>query len=435
MNQVPKGFERFMWDDFVVSTKPAKKEVKQVEHDGMMLWRKPTPIESQINLKAIQEAFDASEQQLVDDINKLKNKMVHDAVMGIIELDPADYHTLTVQPAKKDLAAFRTELQNIYDKGRELVIGELAEQGAHEYDDEFDISDEDDATLDEITAVTASKIASDVQSRIIGIATTLVVLGIVGSLLKDKILAAIAKLSDAYVNNAAATASHVSLNMGRDASGEANAGIIKEVYYSSVLDRNTCIPCQDTDGQTAENEADLTPCPNPDCEGLGKCRCIHVFVFDTEKKFNPNHDETGRFSSGDNGGPSTSAERSALAKATYNPVTKEKRRTATKYEVEVAKAVGGKFSGDNKPFDVITPTHGIEVKTIFPNKRKPYITMHPESLARKKAAARKEKLKTATIVIDSRTSKPQYYFRAGLGNFSLSTMEAVTAKELRSKLT
>lgn len=136
---------------------------------------------------------------------------------------------------------------------------------------------------------------------------------------------------------------------------------------------------------------------------------------------------------GGSGGESASR-RSQLAKATHIPVTKEKRRQATKSEAKVAELVGGVFSGDNQPFDVTTPTHGIEVKTIFPGSKTPHITMHPESLARKLAAAKKNKLKPATIVIDQRHSQAQFYFKKGVGGFRLSAMEKLDPAELRSRL-
>lgn len=256
---------------------------KSVDYNGMMLWRDPTAIESLINLKAIGDAFDSSEEKLKADIEALKNKLVADAVAGIIQLDPADYHTLVLEPDPKDLAKFRDDLQAIYDKGRALVVDELEQQGATDVDTEFDIDPEDDQSLDNVAAATTSKLTNDVQSRVIGIAATLVALGIAGSLLKDKIFQALSKLSDAYIGAGAATASHVSLNIGRDATAHHNASIIKEVYYSSVLDQNTCVPCQDADGTTAETEADLPDAPNPDCEGWGRCRCIHVFVYDGEQ--------------------------------------------------------------------------------------------------------------------------------------------------------
>lgn len=802
LNSIPKGYERFLWDDFVIEKKSVHvyihKEHKQVDHNGMILWRQPNTIESQINLKAIEDAFNASEQQLASEIEKLKDKLTKDAVAGIIQLDPSDYHTLIVNPAKKDLAKFRAELQTIYDKGRALVVDELEQQGALDADNEFDIED-DDETLDEIAAVTASRLANDVQSRVAGIAATLIALGIAGALLKDRILEAISKLSDAYVGAAASLAGHVALNLGRDAAGEFNAGIVKEVYYSSVLDQNTCIPCQDADGETSENESNLPSAPNPECEGRGRCRCIHVFVFNTEKKGgagsgnfghagrpgliggssrsgsatskipekilfhgtsreaidkilmngliagagrggdawliqnNPfayqayhlgdrdvaiymspdkehaeqyaelaseitdsdpvllkiripkeeaskleedDQDELGlrfcckippewiegaavlnnntwvpydvekmaeqmmggskkestddrvvyvviltkpqtkggvgsgnfghegrpglvggsapdsgaqsapsidptalvvyhgtkddllksikekglipggggqtfrtsesRYYVGDRAvsvfmskskkealeyakhaafvhneyyefpvkplllkiaipkdfqsqiitendnpdivrintvvppewitpvdsdlkakndfvyavilfddeedkggagsgnfahsgrpglvGGSSRSSRSERAKASYVPVTKAKRRSATKYENDVAKLVGGTLYGNNKPFDVQTDEYGLEIKTIFPGAKNPKITMHPESLARKVKEARVRKLKPATIVIDTRPSRAEFYFKPGVGSFRLSSMEKVEPQQLRGKL-
>lgn len=127
-------------------------------------------------------------------------------------------------------------------------------------------------------------------------------------------------------------------------------------------------------------------------------------------------------------------DKSTRAKQSYTPITRTMRQQAAESEVIVADLVGGALSGDNSAFDVTTLTHGIEVKTIFPGKKNPYITMHPDSRRRKIATAMKEKLKTATIVIDTRETPRQFYFREGVGNFSLSTMTKVKPSQLKEML-
>ena len=127
---------------------------------------------------------------------------------------------------------------------------------------------------------------------------------------------------------------------------------------------------------------------------------------------------------------STRAER---AKATHKPATREKQLEAAKYEKKVAHAIGGKDLDDHEPFDVLLPRHAVEVKTILDGTH-PKITMHPESLARKEKYVRKNKVRGHTVVIDARNrSKPEYYYRRGMGSFRLSGMEKVSLSELRGK--
>lgn len=624
LETIPKGYERFLWEDFTIT--PNVKQVDIVihseekqtyDHDGMQLWRQPTAIEMQIDLKAIKQAFDDGEQTLTDQIETLRKKLIDDAVNGIIKLEPAEYHTLVVDASKADKKKLRDELQQIYDKGRQLVVNELEDQGAEDVDNLFDVPDEDEESLDTIGEVTAARVSNDVQSRVIGIAANLAALGVLGLALKKRLAQALEGASTAYVGSAAATADHAALGLGRAATAEANANIIKEVYYSSVLDEGTCIPCQDADGKTGANDSEIPQAPNPDCEGRGRCRCIHVYVLNTEQtkggEGSGNFDHEGRpgmvggsapsggaaeitidpeiarrlslvsnlnesvvyhgtteqalnrikidglepVFAGQNfpqdmyigdrkasvyltnspdtaayyarqaktkikekfgvdskpviikfvvprerfsqfiadrhdpssvyttktippqwiqsywvakaraiaiygvllvdgideqkggsgsgnyghrgrpglvGGSSESVARSARAKRSYNPVTKAKRAIATKHESKIAELIGGEFTGDNRPFDVTTDTHGIEVKTVLPGVRNAKITMHPESLARKEKEARSKGYKTATVVIDARQDRAQYYFRNGLGSFRLSSMEKISPNDLAEKL-
>ncbi|CAK0774019.1 hypothetical protein CCP3SC15_4920001 [Gammaproteobacteria bacterium] len=125
--------------------------------------------------------------------------------------------------------------------------------------------------------------------------------------------------------------------------------------------------------------------------------------------------------------------RQERAKLHHKPATLEKQRIAEAQEPKVAKAVSGTQTDDNDPVDVIKSGHGIEVKSIVEGKN-PKITMHPESLARKKKFARKNKAKLHTVVIDMREGKPVVYYRKGVGSFRLTSMEKlVSFAELKGK--
>jgi 2'-5' RNA ligase/GNAT superfamily N-acetyltransferase len=287
----------------------------KVEHDGMLLWRKPTAVELQIDLKAIQDEFDAGEARLREQLDRLRRKLLTDAAAGIIKLEPADYHTLTVNPAARDITALAAELQRIYEHGRNLVLEELRDQGAGEYD-EADVDTVDELyqleyedELAQLSEVTASRMANDVQSRVAAIAAGLIALGIAAGTAEfiSRLTADVADLSTSFVDANAAMADHVALNTGRESAAATNSNIIREVYYSSVLDQNTCEFCQADDGETGPTSADITQVPNPDCLGRGRCRCIHVYVYESEApkgttKFNPYHDERGRFTTGPSAG-------------------------------------------------------------------------------------------------------------------------------------
>ncbi len=125
------------------------------------------------------------------------------------------------------------------------------------------------------------------------------------------------------------------------------------------------------------------------------------------------------------------AERSAKSKASHIPATKERQLKAAKYEESVAKLISGKNLDDHEPFDVIKGQHAVEVKSILPGAKNPKVTMHPDSLLRKEQFLKQSKMTGHTVVIDARTNKPVYYYKAHVGSFRLSSMQQVKASELK----
>jgi hypothetical protein len=141
-----------------------------------------------------------------------------------------------------------------------------------------------------------------------------------------------------------------------------------------------------------------------------------------------------------------------LAKLTHKPSTAQVRAVAIRNEVDLRdnlRIAGIKDvyqEGDNAPFDVWVgadpekwysgaskkkPTHVIEVKTIVRGKNNK-ITMHTESLARKKKEARKfgkKNTQVHTVVFDERNGK--YYYKEGVGSFRLNSMKEVTIDDLQ----
>lgn len=257
-------------------------EKKSIEWEGLTLHREPTELEKRINLKAISEAFVQGEQQLVNQLLVLRDRLIADAGKGIIKLSPADYHTLVLDPPKRATEDLKETLEEIYSRGRKLVLDELRAQGAQDLGDIGDPSDDDLEFLSDLGDVTVSRVANDVQSRAIGGAASLVVLGVAGSVLLSRLTDNLQAGSVSYINSAAAEADHAALGLGRDAEGSNRSDVIKEAYYSAILDESVCGPCEEADGETGDPN-DITPTPNPECEGSARCRCVTVFVFGGEQ--------------------------------------------------------------------------------------------------------------------------------------------------------
>ena len=125
------------------------------------------------------------------------------------------------------------------------------------------------------------------------------------------------------------------------------------------------------------------------------------------------------------------SDRAERAKASYNPATVGKQRTADANEIKLANGVKGKRTTDNEAFDVICGKSAIELKTIVGGKNNK-ITMHPESLKRKLDKAKAEGLRPFTVVFDARNDI--VYYKQGIGSFRLVNMQTTTIEKLKEIL-
>lgn len=308
-------------------------EKKSVQWEGLTLSREPKEHEK-IAVKGIANAQESAKESIGSVLLTLRKELIEDGLKGIKKLKPATYHELTLQASSESRSDLRDRLIKVHRQGRQLVGRELERQqgkawlaegswqhpvdfdavhqrngfGPHNakcvgYECNCDIKHEPDCklrtksrtcscefkeavpedefdALDEITDLTNSRIANDVQSRIIAAATRFRLLGLSG----EKLLAAVQNEITAgtvtYIDRAATGLANKVINIGRTDEAERRRDEWGRVEYSALLDKNVCGPCASEDGQEASNEADLTPTPNPECEGGDWCRCFHVYVQD-----------------------------------------------------------------------------------------------------------------------------------------------------------
>jgi hypothetical protein len=121
------------------------------------------------------------------------------------------------------------------------------------------------------------------------------------------------------------------------------------------------------------------------------------------------------------------------AKRTYNPATLAKQKLADAAEMRLSKAIGLPRTRNNSAFDLVGKGVAIEVKTLVDRKRDE-ITMHPDALQRKQKEARKTKVNAYTVVLDERPGKQQVYWKAGVGSFTLSTMNRASSVQALRKV-
>lgn len=247
-------------------------ETKQFMWEGLTLSRIPRQHEI-MAIKGVSSAQDNAKEQISIILLKLRSELISDGLKGIKPLAPNDYHTLTLRASPEIRSRLRDRLITVHRQGRMLVASELGKkQSVNELDD-FD-------ELDTLTDVTDSRVANDVQSRIVGAAARFALLGLTGAALLAAIQAELSAGSVSYIDRASTGLANKVINIGREDEAQRRKDEWSRVEYSAILDQNVCGPCASEDGKEAATEDELQPAPNPECLGGDWCRCFHVFIQD-----------------------------------------------------------------------------------------------------------------------------------------------------------
>jgi hypothetical protein len=73
------------------------------------------------------------------------------------------------------------------------------------------------------------------------------------------------------------------IRAGRADEGRDRFAGIKEAVYSAILDSNLCSVCEASEGKTTTDlDEAATWTPNPGCLGQERCRCVTIYVYETE---------------------------------------------------------------------------------------------------------------------------------------------------------
>ena len=246
-------------------------EKKSFDYEGLTLSREPKEHEK-IAVKGIANAQESSKEAITTILLSARTELIQDGLEGIKKLTSSEYHTLTLQVSSEARQDLRDRLVKVHRQGRMLVAAELGKKDAV-FDDEFD-------ELDDLTDLTDSRIANDVQARIIAAATRFSLLGLTGTELETAIQNEITAGSVSYIDRAATGLANRVISIGRGDEAMMRRDEWARVEYSALLDQNVCGPCAAEDGQEADSKDDLQPAPNPECEGGDWCRCFHVWIAD-----------------------------------------------------------------------------------------------------------------------------------------------------------
>lgn len=245
---------------------------KAVQWEGLELRREPTDLEKLV-IKAVDQAMRDGARTIDTALLALRERLIEEAIEELANLDEGDYHSLVVQPTDEDRSELYALLAILFFIGAALIVDELNLQGAGITGGALTDSP-DGVALQTLANVTASRVANDVQARVIASALAAVAFG---QVVAERVRADMRDGSTAYVTRAANEAANASLAAGRGAEIKARREQVSFVVYSAVLDANTCEPCGETDGETGQIE-DVTPVPNADCPGGAQCRCVLIPV-------------------------------------------------------------------------------------------------------------------------------------------------------------
>jgi hypothetical protein len=245
-------------------------ESKSYEWEGLTLSREPKEHEK-IAVKGIHNAQESAKESIGTVLLRLRTDLITDGLRRIEKLKPASYHELVLQAPGELKTDLSDKLVNVHRHGRMLVAAELNTKAAVIDDDDFD-------ELNDLVDLTTSRVTNDVQSRLIDAAARHALLGQSGINLITTVAYELSTGSVTYIDRAARGLANRVINIGRSDEAEARSDEWDRVEYSALLDQNVCEPCAAEDGQTASNEDDLQPSPNPDCAGGDWCRCFHVWI-------------------------------------------------------------------------------------------------------------------------------------------------------------
>lgn len=245
-------------------------ETKGFEYEGLTLSREPKEHEK-VAVKGIANAQESAKEAIGKILLDLRAELITDGLKRIQKLKPATYHELVLKTPAEIATTLRERLIGVHHQGRMLVTAELAQKAAPSITDDFD-------ELDDLVDVTLSRVVNDTQSRIIASVTEGVTLGQSGNNLLLSVQNALNTGSVSYIDRAAGGLSNRVIGIGRRDEMRDHADDIDRYEYSALLDVNTCSPCAQLDGTTAQSTDDLPETPLSECDGGAMCRCFIVAI-------------------------------------------------------------------------------------------------------------------------------------------------------------
>jgi hypothetical protein len=265
---------------------PEKQSEKKAWY-GAEFRRELTLAEKNVAFSEIKDKLDSAEEDIIKNASIVQRKQIDklvDIAAKIIEgkkierLDDIDI------PFRADMAnAISATLKNLYKYGREQVKAELAKQSKLA---ESPIEADDIDLIMEFLR-TRAKAGANILAAKLKTTLTFEALNQIRQGIFDKaiLFKALSDLSNRELKSLASYSVSEAFNFGRSAEAEKEKDKIKRVQYSAILDDDTCSVCEPLDGEEWDYDDSRTAYyarGNPDCLGGSKCRCLLVYIYNSE---------------------------------------------------------------------------------------------------------------------------------------------------------
>lgn len=280
---------------------PRRLQEPRIRSSEMPFWRERREHEMSVAFREIEGRQEDAADQIADLFGRMKQRWTDSLVGQVREAladdDPSDVADVSVpEQLQTELLNGVTGVQrDLHRFGRRTVMEERARQFVRARVAEDVAMREEDLDPEEIAGlfdVRARRFLGRFTTRIesVAIDRALSIWRTAGQDVREQALlelwAELAALADSTVVKESRLVVSEAFNLGRQAQAEAVKDQIDRAIGSSLLDFDTCDPCRRFDGaeyQVGTPEYLEAAPPVKSCEGGPKCRCIYVYVFNTEQ--------------------------------------------------------------------------------------------------------------------------------------------------------
>lgn len=259
--------------------------------------REPRPAERHVDFAKIEDTIDRSAADIVAAIEPIQTKQIDGMIAfarRIFDAGERDkIEDVQVQRRGDVATAIVDELNAIFDAGRKVAGEEFARQRGQPIAVTFaePVDPEDLRDVRDFLGTRARSLSNRLADRLASTWTFEMLTqfrrggNAAGEFDEPALRASLTKLSGQVTKRLAGDSVTEALNLGRDNVAQSMAEEIDHVVYSALLDSGTCSPCGDIDGDTFQlgsDEALAKAVPYVSCLGAGRCRCVHVYVLESE---------------------------------------------------------------------------------------------------------------------------------------------------------